>query len=173
MLGIVKAQIEAHRARIVVVHNSRILLGIIYLISMSAAFIAICAVLYAVSLFIPLSGFSFMRGIAAAQWGISGLLFASMCPFLWKMASRMAHPRVRFDGSGVQFKLGTKKTPLELHMAWDQVSSIEQQRIGNAQQFTVKAADGGYVRFNSYTFFRPKRVARLIAERTGLVIQRL
>jgi hypothetical protein len=172
MLGIANAQIEAHRARVVVVHNSRIFIAMIYLIGISAAFVGISSILYAISLLFPLSGFSFLRVLAAAQWGISGLLFASMCPFMWQMAGRLAHPRVRLDGSGVEFNLGTKKAPLQLHMAWDQVSSIQQERVGNAQQFTVKATDGSYVQFNSYTFFRPKRVARLISERTGIVIQK-
>jgi hypothetical protein len=170
---VVMSQIEALRARVVVVHNSRILIAMIFLVSVSAAFIAICAVIYAISLFIPMSGFSVLHGVAAAQWLISGLLFAYMCPFLWKMASKMVYPRASFDGSGVQFNLGTKKAPLALHMPWDRVSSIQQQRVGNAQQFTVKAADGGYVQFNSYTFFRPKKVVRLIAERTGLTIQKI
>jgi len=173
MPRIIPAQIEANRARVVVIHNSRILLAVIFLIGISSAFVGICAVLYAISLFFPLTGFSFLRGVAAAQWLLSGFLFASMCPYLWKMASKMAHPRVRFDSSGVQFNLGTRTTPLALNMTWNQVSSIEQRRIGNAQQFTVKAADGSYVQFNSYTFFRPRRVARLITERTGVPIQKL
>jgi hypothetical protein len=171
--GIVNAQIEAYRARVVVVRNSRVLVAMIFLISISAAFIAICSVLAAISQLYPLSNLTVARGIAAAQWGISGLLFALMCPFMWTMASKMAHPRVRFDSSGVEFNLGTKKAPLQLLMLWDQVGAIRQQRVGNAQQFTVKAADGSYVQFNSYTFFRPKRVARLIAERTGLSIQKI
>jgi hypothetical protein len=96
-----------------------------------------------------------------------------MCPYLWKMASKMAYPRARFDSSGVQFNLGTKKAPLQLHMPWDTISSIQRQRVGNAQQFTVKSTDGSYVQFNSYTFFRPNKVARLITERTGVTIQKL
>jgi hypothetical protein len=35
----------------------------------------------------------------------------------------------------------------------------------------VIGKDGSEARFSSYTFFRPKHVLRLIAERTGLAIQ--
>jgi hypothetical protein len=76
------------------------------------------------------------------------------------------------DVRGAMFNLGTKKRPSDLFLAWDQIAAIWQKRVGNAQQFYVQGRDGSEARFSSYTFFRPKKVARLIAERTGLPIQK-
>ena len=44
-------------------------------------------------------------------------------------------------------------------------------KSAKAQQYFVQGTDGSEARFSSYTFFRPKKVARLIAARTGLTIQ--
>ena len=171
--GIVTAQIEANRAKVVVVHNSRIYIGTIFLISLAAAFIAICSVLVVVSQLFPLSALTVARGMSAAQWAFSAFFFALMCPFLWKMGRRMAHYWVRLDSSGVQFTLGTKRAPLQVFMPWEKILAIQQQRVGNSFEFTIKAADGSYAQYSSYTFLRSKKVARLIAERTGLAIQKI
>jgi hypothetical protein len=84
----------------------------------------------------------------------------------------MANYTVKMDDRGVDFNLGTKKKPVELFMAWDNVASVEQKRVGNAQQFTITGKDGSFARFSSYTFVRPKKIARMIAERVGQTIQR-
>jgi hypothetical protein len=84
----------------------------------------------------------------------------------------MAGYRVLLDSRGVNFNLGTKKKPSDLFLTWDQVSAIKHRRVGNAQQYFVQGADGSEARFSSYTFFRPKKVARMIADRTGLAIQK-
>jgi hypothetical protein len=173
MRGIVGSQIEGNRSRVVVVRNSRIYIGTIILISLASAFIGICAVLMAFALIFPISAFTVARGIGAAQWGFSGILMVFMCPFLWKMARKLVHCSAKLDGSGIQFNLGTKEAPLQLSMLWDQINAIQQQRVGNSIQFMVNTADGSYVQFSSYTFLRPKKLARLIANRTGLVIQKI
>ena len=84
----------------------------------------------------------------------------------------MADHRVTMDSRGAIFNLGTKKQPADLFLAWDQIAAIWHKRVGNAQQYYVQGKDGTQARFSSYTFFRPKHVARLIAERTGLAIQK-
>jgi hypothetical protein len=71
----------------------------------------------------------------------------------------------------VNFNLGTRKKPSDLFLAWDQITAIKHKRIVNVQQYIVQGKDGSEARFSSYTFFRPKHVLRLIAERTGLAIQ--
>jgi hypothetical protein len=70
-------------------------------------------------------------------------------------------------------KPGTKKNPSDLFFAWDQIAAIKFKRIGNAQQVYVLGKDGSEARLSSYTFFRPKKIARLIADRTGLTIQKV
>ena len=80
--------------------------------------------------------------------------------------------KVTLDERGVGFNLGTKKLPQDVFMAWEQVASIEQKRVDNAQQLRILGTDGGMAQFSSYTFFRPKHVARLVAERAGLTIRK-
>jgi hypothetical protein len=85
----------------------------------------------------------------------------------------MLNFRVKLDQRGADFNLGTKKKPVELLMLWDKVASVQQKRVGNAQEFTIMGTDGSRATFTSYTFFRPKKVARMIAERAGLSIQKV
>jgi hypothetical protein len=84
----------------------------------------------------------------------------------------MARNRAQVGERGVEFRLGTKKKPADLFMAWETVASIRRKRVGNAYQFTVTGRDGSFAQYTSYTFFRPAKVARLIAERTGLTIEK-
>jgi hypothetical protein len=59
-----------------------------------------------------------------------------------------------------------------MFLDWGNVASISHRRSGNNQIYTVTAADGSTATFTSYTFFRPKKVARLIAARAGLSIEK-
>jgi hypothetical protein len=120
----------------------------------------------------PLGEFSFMRALAATQWGLGGVMMCYTCPALWKWGQTLAGHSVKLDERGVDFNLGTKNKPLELFMAWDNVALVEQKRVGNAQQFTITGKDGSLAQFSSYTFVRPKRIARMIAERVGQTIQK-
>jgi hypothetical protein len=167
----INSQIADHRAKAMVVHNSRILIGVTLLGSLVALFMAVCMVLVVISDLFPVSALNTVRAFNAVQWGVAALATGLMCPWLWKMGRAMANYRVKLDSRGVDFNLGTNKNPQELFMAWDQVAAIKHKRVGNAQQYLVEGIDGSEARFSSYTFFRPKRIARLIAERTGIAIQ--
>jgi hypothetical protein len=167
----INSQIEAHRSKPVVLHNSRILCWTILAISISTAFMVLCMVLYVLTEIFPLSALTVGKGFSAFQWALGALVMFSMCPWLWQMGRTMASNRVRLDSHGVDFILGSRKKPQELFLAWDQVASVKHQRIGNLQYYFVHGSDGSKATFNSYTFFRPRRVARLIAERAGHPIQ--
>ena len=96
-----------------------------------------------------------------------------MCPWLWKMGRAMLGYQILFDSRGVNFNLGSKKKPSDLFLAWDQIAAIKYKRVGNVQQYFVQGRDGSEARFSSYTFFRPRKIARMIADRTGLTIQKV
>ena len=168
----VTSQIAEHRARHVVLHNSRLVCWMTMGIGVCSVFIGICMVLMVFSVLTPLSVISFMRVLAALQWGLGGILFCYMCPALWKWGTGMMHKRVKLDERGADFSLGTKKKPVQCFMPWDDIVAVKQQRVGNAQQFTIQGTEGSFAQFSSYTFFRPKRVARMIAERVGQTIQK-
>lgn len=167
------SEIAAHRARHMVLHNSRLACWGMMGLGVCSMFIGICMMLMVISLMLPVSAISFMRVLAAVQWVLGGFMMCYLCPALFKWSRGMLHKRVKLDERGADFELGTKKKPVELFMPWEEVASIKQQRAGNAQQFTISGTDGSYAQFTSYSFFRPQHVARMIAERAGVTIQKV
>jgi hypothetical protein len=166
----ITSQMEMYRATPVVVRNSRLLLGFTMICSILFGVIAVCMALMVFSLF-STGGSSGGNLFSALRWGIAALAFGYACPRFWKLFRAMANHRATMDSRGVMFNLGTKKQPADLFFAWDQIAAISHKRVGNAQQYSVLGKDGSEASFTSYTFYRPKKVARLIAERTGLPIQ--
>jgi hypothetical protein len=158
------------RATPVVVVNSRFLIGITMLCSIFFGLTAVCFVLVLFSTFSS-GGSGGGNLFSALRWGGFALFFGYLCPRIWKLSLAGIHHKVTMDTNGAMFNLGTKKQPADLFLAWDQIAAIRHKRVGNAQQYSVFGRDGSEARFTSYTFFRPKKVARLIAERTGLPIQ--
>jgi hypothetical protein len=142
------------------------------LMGICSMFIGLCMMLMAGSLLFPASTLSFMRVLAAVQWGLGGLVMCLMCPWMWRWGARMMHYQVKLDERGADFNLGTTKKPREVFMAWEQVISVQQKRIGNGLQFTILGTNGSSATYTSYTFFRPGRVAKMIAGRAGLTIQK-
>jgi hypothetical protein len=168
----IASQIAMHRATPVVVQNSRLLIAATMICSVIAAFFAVCMVLMVFSVLSSDGGASGGNLYNALCWGFGAFALGFSCPWLWKLSRAMADHRVTMDSRGAIFNLGTKKQPADLFLAWDQIAAIWHKRVGNAQQYYVQGKDGTQARFSSYTFFRPKHVARLIAERTGLAIQK-
>jgi hypothetical protein len=169
----INSRIEINRAQPAVLRNSRFLIGVTLFGSLSAAIIAVCMLLMVVSLVFLSGGINTATGWSAFRWAISAVAMGYMCLSLWNLGRAMAGYQVKLDSRGVDFNLGTKRKPAQLFMEWGQIAAIKQRRVGNAQQFWVEGKDGSEARFSSYTFFRPKKVARLIAARTGLTIQRI
>jgi hypothetical protein len=124
------------------------------------------------SLVFPLSDLTLDRGRDASLWLLYATISACSCPWLWIVGRAMAGYRLRLDSRGVEFNLGTKKKPSNLFLAWDQISEIRRRRMGANRQYVVHGIDGSEAIFSSVTFFRPNKVARLIAARTGLTIQK-
>jgi hypothetical protein len=168
----VTSEIAGRRASTVVLHNSRIVCWLTMGMGVASVFMGLCMLLMAGSQVFPVSAITFMRVLAAAQWGVGGLMMCMMCPWLWSWGTRMLNFNVKLDARGVDFNLGTKKQPSKLFMAWEQVAAVEQKRVGNVQECTIVGKDGSRASYNSFTFFRPKHVARMIAERAGLTIEK-
>jgi hypothetical protein len=167
----INSQIAIDRAQLVVLRNSRLLIGVTLMGSIFAALMAVAMVLGMFSQLFPFSALNAARGWSALRWALSALAMGTMCPWLWKLGRAMAGYQVRLDGRGVDFVLGTKKSPSNLFLAWNQIAAIKHKRVGNVQQYWVQGTDGSEARYSSYTFFRPKKVSRLIAARAGVTIQ--
>lgn len=167
----INSEVASQRANWVVVRNSRILLGVVYFGSLCSFAMGACFLLIALGTLIS-HAFSWGNLYTAATWVFAGLCSALSGPWLWKMGRAMAFSEARLDGRGVDFRFGTSKCPQELLMSWEQVSSIHQSRSGNAQVFKVTGTGGSEATFTSYTFFRPRKLARMIAARAGIAIQK-
>ena len=167
----ITSQIAMLRTTPVVLVNSRFLIGVMMICSIIFAFFAVCMALMVFSVFSSGGGASGGNLYNAFWWGAGALAFGYSCRRFWKLSRAMANYRVTLDSRGAMFNLGTKKQPSDLFLAWDQIAAIRHKRVGNARQYWVIGKDGSEARFSSYTFFRPKHVLRLIAERTGLPIQ--
>ncbi len=167
----VTSEIASERANWVVVRNSRVLVGIVYFGSLCSYAMGVCFLLIALG---TLTSHAFRWGnpYAAATWVIAGLSTILSGPWLWSLGRKMAFNEARLDSRGVDFRFAPRKAPQELFMAWEQISAIRQSRSGNSQVFTVTGTDGSEATFTSYTFFRPKKLAKMIAARAGITIQR-
>ena len=168
----IDSPIKVMRAKPVAVRNSRFLIGVTLVGSVFAIFMALCMALIAFSALFPLSGLTLARTWNALGWSFSACATGWMCPWLWKQGLSMANCEVRLDDRGVEFCLGTKKSPQELFLAWERIAAIKYKRVGNNQVYRVIGTDSSEAQFTSYTFFRPKKLARLIADRTGQSIQK-
>ncbi len=166
----ITSEIENNRAIPMMLRNSRFGIGVTMIGSIVSVFFAVCMALMVFSVFSSGGGFSAGNLYNAFWWGLGALAFGSGCPWMWKLSLGMAVYKVMLDSRGVSFNLGTKKRPSDLFLAWDQIAAIKHKRVGNAQNYYVLGKDGSQAIFSSYTFFRPKKVARLIAERAGLAI---
>ncbi len=168
----INSQVEIDRARTMVLRNSRFLVAVTMMGSLFAGIMSVGMVFIVFSQLFPLSDFTNDRGWSGFRWAISALALGFMCARLWNLSQAMAGYEVRLDSRGAEFILGTKKRPSSLLLAWDQIAAIKHKRVGNAQQYWVEGTDGSEARFSSFTFFRPKKVARIIAERAGVAIQK-
>jgi hypothetical protein len=165
------SQVEVIRSKPIVSRNSRFLCLVTISGSFFAAVMGVCMGLMVISLLFLEGGPIADRAIRALEWAAGALAMAYMCAQLWSLGRAMQGYQVLLDSRGVTFNLGTKKNPADLFMPWDQVDAITFKR-GNVQRCSVHASSGGEATFLSYTFFRPKKIARLIAERAGLAIQK-
>jgi hypothetical protein len=161
------------RARTVVLRNSRFVCYLTMSMGVIAVILGICMVLEGGSLMFPVSAITFMAVLSGAQWILGGVMMCAMCPWAWKWGTRMLSVNVKLDAKGVDFNLGTKKKPDEFFMAWEQVAAVQQKRAGKVWQYIILGKNGDYATYSTYTFFRPTHVARMIAERAGLTVQKV
>jgi hypothetical protein len=164
------SQIASERSTCVVVRNSRILAATYFAGSVvNLAFSVMFLVLAASALIFQKvsSEHLFVTGawlFAALVTGLPGLR-------LWKRGRSLLHSEARLDSRGIKFHLGFGKHVQDISFAWDEIVSITRGGSWNARVITVSAIGGRNARFSSSMFFRPGRLAGLIASRTGLPIQ--
>ena len=167
-------RIELQRSGPIVLRNSKLLCLLTRLGGVVGGLLAVVMGVLCVAVLVdslsPVSG----SGLLNAVWcAFAALSFGVLCIRLWKLGRDMVNFQVVLDQSGVHFSLGSKQEPVEKFLAWDQIATIKRRRAGNAQQYFVGGKDGSALMFSSYTFFRPKKVAKLIAQWSGVAIEKM
>ena len=168
----VSRQIDLPRARPTLLRNSRVLIFLTYTGSVASLIISLSMVFVALTNLFPLSAMNLDRFAAGALWLLGAWLMAMSQVFLWRQGKLMAHCSVLLDSYGAHFKLGDTNDAKEVFMPWNGIAAVHYKRVPDAQKFTVLGTDTSMVTFTSHAFYRPKRVARLIAERAGLPLVR-
>lgn len=155
-----------------VLRNNRLLCWVTMSGSFFAVIMAACMALMVVSLVFLSGALNFSLALSALQWALAAVAMGYMSRWLWKLGRAMQGYQILLDVRGVTFNLGTPKARADLFLAWNQIAAIKSKRNINVQSYLIEGTDGSRVSFSSYTFFRPKKVARLIAGRAGLEIQK-
>ena len=159
-------------AQPILLRNNRILIFLTFLGSLAALFVSLCMGLVALTSIFPLKAMNSDRAAAGLLWVLGAWLMAMAHVYLWRQGKLMAHCSVLLDDHGAHFRLGNTENAREAFMPWKEIEAVHYRRIPNAHKFTVLGTDTSTVTFTSYSFYRPMRVARLIAERAGLPLVR-
>lgn len=157
-----------------VLHNSWIVCWVTIAMGPLSALLGVFMIVEAGMLIFPVRGLDFMRILAAIQWGFSGFSFMLMLHPLWIWGRNMLYKKVILDDQGVDFHLGTPQDPAQVFIPWNEIQSIEQGRTyGHNWQVTVRGRDGAYAQYTALTFFRPRHVAKVISQRSGVPITKV
>jgi hypothetical protein len=152
--------------------NNRGLIFLSFLGSVVALGVGLCMITVAATYFFPVRSLSLDRFAAGALFSFGAWLMAMSQVYLWRQGSLMASCSVLLDARGAHFNLGKTGKGKAVFMPWSEIEAVHYKRFENAQKFTILGADSTTVTFTSYSFYRPRRVARMIAEHAGLPLVR-
>ena len=159
-------------SRPTLLRNNRVLIFFTYVGSVASLIISLSMVFVALTTIFPLSAMSLDRLAASVLWVMGAWLMAMSQVFLWRQGKLMEHCSILLDNSGAHFKLDNANDAKEVFMPWNGIEAVHYKRIPNAQKFTILGTDANTVTFTSHAFYRPRRVAQLIAKRAGLPLVR-
>jgi hypothetical protein len=165
-------QRDSARFRPLLVRNSRFLVGITVLASAVAFLLSIWMSWMACTYLFPLRSLTFDRFAAASLLSLGAWFMALSYVFLFRQGRILGYCSVLLDSIGVYFRLGGASNSREVFLPWHGIAAVHHKRIPEGQRFTVLGTDTSTVTFTSNCFYRPRKVARLIAERAGLPILR-
>jgi hypothetical protein len=163
---------EPGSVRTALVRNSRVLIGLTFLGSAAAFAICLCMAALSLSSIFPLHAINFDRAAAAFLWAVGAWIVAASNVFLWRQGRVMAHCSVLLDNHGAHFKLGDTNDAEEVFMPWNGIAAVHHKRIPDAQKFVILGKDTSIVTFTPNNFYRPRKLAHLIAARAGLPVLR-
>ncbi|MGA2569563.1 MAG: hypothetical protein ABSF23_03520 [Terracidiphilus sp.] len=165
-------QLESRSDRPTLIRNSRILISLSFLGSAVAFCISLCMAFLACSSLFPLRSIDLDTIATAGLWAIGSWIMAVAYVFLWRQGKVMSNCSVLLDTRGAHFRLDGTSNPTEVFFPWDGIAEVRHKRIPEAEKFTILGTDTRTITFTSYGFYRPKKVARMIAARAGLPLLR-
>ncbi len=165
-------QSESLRVRPMLVRNSRILVALTFLGSVMAFGLSVYMTWIGCSYLFPLHALTLNRLAAASLLALGAWLMAMSYVFLFRQGRVLAFCSVLLDSFGVHFRLGGTRNSREVFLPWSGIAAVHYKRRAEGQRYTVLSTDTSTVTFTSNCFYRPKKVARLIADRAGLPILR-
>ena len=165
-------QREATNDRPILLHNSSILTGLSFVGSVAAFCISLCMAFLACSSLFPLSSINLDTIATAGLWAIGSWIMAVAYVYLWRQGRVMSNCSVRLDGRGAHFRLDGTRDSGRVFFRWEEIAEVRHLRIPEAETFTILGSEAKTVTFTSCCFYRPRKVARMIAERAGLRILR-
>jgi hypothetical protein len=107
------------------------------------------------------------------MWGFGAFSMTAMGFSFWPYGRRMAFNQAQFHAHGIGIRLGSKKAPQPIYLAWNQVSAVKHQRQSNVDYYFVIGNDGSSIEFNNYSFLGARKIAREVAIRIGQTIQEI
>jgi len=155
----------------IIFRNSWLMIGMYLALGAASAVIALCSVMMVVYEWFMPKHQSFWTIFGGVQWAGGAYCFALMGLQMWRTGVRTAHYQARLDSRGVDFRLGTKKKPITQFFGWDEIAAIMHKRQPMSEFYAGIGKDKRSVTFTIFTFFRPKKLARLIAAQSGRTIQ--
>lgn len=167
----VRRPIHLVSQRPTLLRNNRVLIFLSYLGSLLALGVGLCMVGVAATYFFPFRALSLDRFAAGALFILGAWLMAMSQVYLWRQGNLMAGSSVLLDARGAHFMLGGASEGEDVFMPWNEIEAVHYKRLENGQKFTILGADST-VTFTSYSFYRPLRVARIIARHAGLPLVR-
>lgn len=152
------------------IHNSRGLLVICVLFALGSWALAGIGAMMTFSVLIQLKAAGLWGALGALEWMVFAYSFFLVGQMFWRLSVKAWNTRVVLDNAGVNFHYAEGGGYKDFSMPWSVLESVSHKRVGNYQTYTVHGNDGGYFRFTSYTFMRPKKIARRISEACGATI---
>jgi hypothetical protein len=153
--------------------NSRLLLAGLLLLSIFSGVVCLGTLVLtfiALGQLLPLSVDSLYNVVGSVFMTLSCAL---MAVWLFGQTRRMAHAHVQLDASGIEFCYGTRRKPRKLFLPWREITTIYTWRLRHGQAYRVETSSENFAEFSNYTFFRPRKLAALIVQRTGCPIERI
>lgn len=155
---------------LVTFRNSRFLIAV----TISAAIVGLCMavgmLLVALTQVVPWRGHAWGDSLSAISWFFAAFCSASVALFVWRIGLTMCHNEAQLNSEGVGFRQDGMNFQQRQFVEWDKIAAIRHTRSGNCQRYAVLSKDGSATEFTSYTFFRPRRLAKEIAHHCGQAI---